>query len=147
MKKLNRIFGAGLVLILLASANIGNSQCRTFAKRKCIPTVEQDGFKFSGQMNNALLLNGEKADLALTFNSGKTYRLMVCSQPILGDVTFKLMDKDRTLIYDSEGKDKNYFDFNVESTQQLILEIIVPEMDISHGMLHDGCVSILQSYK
>jgi len=92
-------------------------------------------------------MNGEKADLALTFNSGKTYRLMVCTQPILGDVTFQLMDKDRTLIYDSEGKDQNYFDFNVESTQQLILVINVPELEVTHGLLHDGCVSIIQGYK
>ena len=144
---LRNLFSISLALILLLSVNFSQAQCRAFAKRKCLPTIEEDGFKFTGQMSNAVLLNGEKAELALTFNSGKTYRLMVCSKAILGDVTFKLLDNDRTLIYDSEGKDVNYFDFNVESTQQLILVITVPELDITHGIVHDGCVSIIQGYK
>ena len=146
-KKLNKILGAGLIILLIVSANVSQAQCKGWVKRKCLPGITEAGFKFSGQMNTAVLVEGEKADMSLTFNSGKTYRLMVCAQEILGDVTFKIMDKDRTLIYDSADKEENYFDFNVESTQQLIIEIIIPETQSTHGMGHHGCVSIIQGYK
>lgn len=147
MMKFNRLFGMGLVLTLVLSTNIGQAQCRGWVKRKCIPTVEDAGFKFSGQMSTAVLVAGETADLALSFNSGKTYRLLVRGQDILGDVTFKLMDKDRTLIYDSENQEDDFFDFKVESTQQLIVEIVVPESENTHDLSHHGCVTVIQGYK
>jgi hypothetical protein len=147
MKKLNHYLSAILLFGLMLSANLCSAQCKGWVKRKCLPSVTESGFKFSGQMNTAVLVEGEKADMSLSFNSGQTYRLMVCSEAILGDVSFKIMDAERTLIYDSSGDEANFFDFNVESTQQLIIEIVIPAGESTHGMSHHGCVSIIQGYK
>lgn len=150
--KTHKTYNTGLVVVLLTCfmflySNIGQSQCRYFAKRKCLPTLQEDGFSFSGQLNNVTLLEGDNVDIALTFQEGKTYRLMVCFQPILGEVLFKLLDKNGAIVFSSEDADKNIFDFNVESTQQFKLEITVPAAETTHGILHEGCVSVLQGYK
>ncbi|MBT4775572.1 MAG: hypothetical protein HOH13_06955 [Crocinitomicaceae bacterium] len=151
MKKLKTYRSGWIVLTLacfmLLYSNLAQTQCRYFAKRKCLPTLQQDGFAFSGQLNNVTLLEGDKVDIVLTFQKGKTYRLMVCFQPILGDVTFNLLDKNGSIVFNSEEADTNIFDFNVESTQQFTLEITVPSAETTHGILHEGCVSVLQGYK
>lgn len=136
-----------MVIIISLNSAVSQGQCRSFAKRKCLPSLEENGFSFSGQLNNAVVLEGDKLDISLTFHEGKTNRLMVCSQPILGDVSYRLMDKNRTQLFDSQSSDVNYFDFKVESTQQLILEITVPEPETTHGILHEGCICVLQGYK
>ena len=136
-----------LACFMLLYANLAQTQCRYFAKRKCLPTLQQDGFAFSGQLNNVTLLEGDKVDILLTFQKGKTYRLMVCYQPILGDVVFYLLDKNGAIVFNSEDAETNIFDFNVESTQQFTLEITVPSAETTHGILHEGCVSVLQGYK
>lgn len=68
--------------------------------------------------------------------------------PILGEVSFKLMDSDRNVIHESKDATKdNIFDFKVASTQQLILEIAVPENETANGLVVEGCVSILIGFK
>jgi hypothetical protein len=143
----NRIVASILLLSLIFLTSVLQAQCRSFAKRKCLPYLENDDFAFSGQLNNAVVLEGDKLDISLTFHEGKTYRLMVCSQPILGPVSFVLLDKNRTQLFNSKEADVNYFDFKVESTQQFILEIVVPEAETTHGIHHEGCVCVLQGYK
>jgi len=142
-----RIVAAILLLTLFFATNTAQAQCRSFAKRKCLPSLEENEFSFSGQLNNAVVLEGDKLDISLTFHEGKTYRLMVCSQPILGAVSFVLLDKYRTQLFNNKEADVNHFDFKVESTQQFILEIVVPEAETTHGIHHEGCICVLQGYK
>ena len=140
----------GVIACLFAAftfSSSANAQCKRWVKLNCLPTVQTDGFKFTGQMSTAVLVEGDEADMALSFSQGKTYRLMVCSQEILGEVEFQLKDKDGSVLFDSKDSEEQYFDFNVESTQELILHISVPKSETTHELTHHGCVSIMQGYK
>lgn len=145
--KLN-ILKYALVLAILLPLS-GYSQCRSYAKRKCRPALEP--YIHSGQLQSAILRPGETAEVMLTFTAGQSYRVLVCAQPILGDVTFKVLDTDKNLIYDSaNGEDgaNSSFDFKVASTQQLIISITVPEdPDVAIDLVPEGCIAILTGFK
>jgi hypothetical protein len=97
-------------------------------------------------MNSAVLFPGDKADIMLTFYSGQKYRLLVCSEEQLGNVSFRVMDVDRNEIYNSKDSESDSFDFKVASTQQLIVEVNVPESETTHDMDYQGCVAILVGF-
>ncbi len=91
---------------------------------------------------------GEKAELLMTFYSGQDYRLMVCGQPILGDIKFRVSDQDKKEIYNSKNaQSSRIWDFQVASTQQFILEVEVPESHTKTKMMESGCVSVLVGFK
>jgi hypothetical protein len=139
-----KLFSFILFLALLVPS-ISNAQgCRSFTKKTCRPALEN--YIHNGQMNTAVLYPGDKADMMLTFYSGQKYRLLVCSQEQLGDVTFRILDVDRNEVYNSEAKNSNIFDFKVASTQQLIVEITVPKGNNTHDMDFQGCISILVGF-
>ncbi|MFN3341138.1 MAG: hypothetical protein ACK40M_00475 [Flavobacteriales bacterium] len=119
-----------------------DAQCKSYVKRNCRP--ELTPYLHNGQVNNAILVPGDKAELLLTFFAGQEYRLMICSMPVLGAVSFRVLDSDRNPIYESKkNPSQNYFDFKVASTQQLIVEINVPEAKNNNDIVPEGCVSIL----
>lgn len=133
-------------LILIIASTQANAQCKSFAKSKCLPNLAP--YIHNGQMNGATMMAGEKAELQMSFYAGQDYRLMVCAQPILGDVTFRLLDKNKKVVFNSKDhKNVLFWDFNVASTQQMILEIDIPESTAKHGMVPSGCVNILVGFK
>jgi hypothetical protein len=136
-----------LFLLVAVAAFTGISNCKAFFKKKCRPQIAP--YTHDGQMNNAVLRPGDKAELMLTFNSGKEYRLLICAMEYLGKVKFKVMDIDRNEIYTNEKeRDKRSFDFKVTSTQQMIVEIEVPDKAASsHDLMTEGCVNVLVGYK
>lgn len=119
-----------------------NAQCKSYAKRQCKPALEE---YTSVQMTDALLEPGDLAEIMLTFYSGQTYRLLVCTQEQFGDVGFKLYDTDKVLIFEADANNESkIFDFQVASTQQLILEVEIPETAASVGGAEiEGCISVL----
>lgn len=134
-----------IAALLLFSAGNADAQCKSYAKRNCRPQLTP--YLHNGQVNNAVLVPGDKAELLLTFFSGQEYRLLVCAMPVLGEVTYKIMDSDRNAIFDStKDKDKKYFDFKVASTQQLIVEINVPEGNKYSDIVPEGCVTVLVGF-
>jgi len=137
------------ILIIFAGMFFANStfsqNCRKFAKKDCRPAIAP--YIHNGQLNNANLFEGDKAEIMLTFYSGQKYRLLVCSQEQLGDVYFIIKDVDKNEIYNSEGKNSNLFDFKVASTQQLIVEVNVPESANTHDIDFQGCVSIMVGFQ
>ncbi len=137
-----------LAIALILTPSLTNAQCKSYTKRTCRPML--DPFTHNGQMNTAVLVPGDEADILLTFYSGQEYRLLVCGQEQIGTTTFEVMDTDKNLIYDSSKDDegKNYFDFKVASTQQLIVRVKVNEdKEITHDIVPEGCVSILIGFK
>jgi hypothetical protein len=133
-------------LILTFITGFANAQCKSFAKNKCLPDLAP--YIHNGQMNGATMMAGEKAELQMSFYAGQDYRLMVCAQPILGETTFRLLDKNKKVIFNSKDhKNVTFWDFNVASTQQMILEIDIPESGAKHGMVPSGCVNILVGFK
>lgn len=140
-----RIFSLALVMVVATASNL-NSQCKSYIKRSCVPKLSP--YAHSGQLNKTVLFPGDKAEIMLTFYSGMDYRIIVCSEVILGKVTYKVMDMDRNLIFDSaKEKDKGSFDFKVASTQQLMVEINVPQPVVQPEILPQGCVAVVVGYK
>lgn len=130
------------LVAFLGMAQEADAQCKSYVKRNCRPGLTP--YLHNGQVNNAILVPGDKAELLLTFFAGQEYRLMICSMPVLGAVSFRVLDSDRNPIYESKkNPSQNYFDFKVASTQQLIVEINVPEAKTNNDIVPEGCVSVL----
>lgn len=131
-------------LALLPSA-VTFGQCKGFVKKQI---TKLSPFIHNGQVNSSVLLSGDQAELTLTFYSGQTYRVMVSNQESLGDVHFVMKDASKTQLFSSKEMGKfDYWDFSVESTQQMTLEVVVPNVDTPSGLVPSGCVSILVGFK
>ena len=59
-------------------------------------------FIHNGQINSSVLLAGDHAELTLTFYSGQTYRILVSSQDVLGDVFFLMKDASKGQLFSSK---------------------------------------------
>lgn len=121
-----------------------NSQCKSFTKDVCIPKLSP--YIYNGQLNSAQLNEGDVAELMLTFYSNQDYRIIVCAQENLGKVQFNLLDSQRKLIFSNKDHDfASSWDFTSTTSQQLIIEIIVPEGNNPESV-EIGCVSILVGF-
>jgi len=133
---------AGVLLLVAGSAQ---SQCRSFAKNKCVPELAP--YKFNESFNAAQLAPGEEAEVALTFFSGQEYRVMVCTHPILGEVNWKLMDTNGKIVFESLADEpKHHVDLKAAATMQMKLVVWVPSKAKSE-MVHVGCVAIMVGFK
>ena len=85
------------------------------------------------------------------FNAGKEYRLLVCNQEQIGNVQFKVLDQSRNELYSSNPDEANsYWDFKVENTQSLIIQLSVPDIDKRNQITKltpNGCVALLVGFK
>ena len=140
MKNLSLLF---LLSILIPIGISG--QCRGFTKKTGRPLVEP--YIHNGQMNSAVLFPGDSAEIMLTFYSQQQYRLVICAEEQLGDVSYQVSDIERNLIFDSKNSNSKVFDFKVESSQQLIIAVAVPESDNTHDLKYQGCVAVLVGFK
>jgi len=132
--------------VILGISTASLAQCNGFTKKKCIPLLTP--FIHNGQLNSASFMPGENAELLMSFYSGQEYRLLISGQEVLGNIQFKVMDSDRKLLYDNkEHGNVKYWDFNVKSTQQLIVEVIVPEQKVDNNLTQSGCVAVLVGFK
>ncbi|MFH2096848.1 MAG: hypothetical protein ABIJ16_14155 [Bacteroidota bacterium] len=144
MKPLFRTFA--VISVLLIIPLIGQSQCKTFTKNNCLQDLEP--YVYDGQLNSAILTEGDVAELLLTLYGGQDYRILVCGQEILGSIEFNLYDTNRNLIFSNKDHDyTTHWDFTSNSTQQLIVQVVVPKQESNSEMLHNGCVSILKGFK
>ncbi len=135
-----------LMIVLAGLTSIANAQCKQFTKKYCLPGIEP--FTYNGQLNSAVLNEGDAAELLLTFYAGQSYRILVCNQETLGSLHFKLLDTERNLIFDNKEFDYvQFWDFKANSTQQLIVQVVVPEKSKKNDMIQSGCVSILVGFK
>ena len=132
------------VSLFLGASLTSQAQCKTFTKTHCLPSLKP--YIYNGQLNSAILAEGDVAELLLTFHKGEKYRIYVCNQKILGDVQFKVFDTQKNLLFDKSRHTKQpYWDFVSNATQQLIIRIVVPKQG-SHDVLKEGCVTILMGF-
>lgn len=149
-KNFNLVYSFGARIILIGAialiSTVGTfAQCKGFVKKQ-IPKLAP--FIHNGQINSSVLLSGDHAELTLTFYSGQTYRIMVSGQETLGDIFFLMKDASKSQLFSSKDQEKtDYWDFTVESTQQLTIEVMVPDADAPTGLVPSGCVSILVGFK
>ena len=144
---MNRITKTLTILALvIALPVVVNAQCKGFTKKECLPAIKP--FVYNGQLNSAVLNEGDVAELLLTFYSGQDYRIYVCSQELLGNVEFKLLDTDRnTIFYNKDHDFVKFWDFKSNATQQLIVQVRIPASETQTEIVQSGCVSILVGFK
>ena len=142
--KLSKAFIFSSLSLLLAFSS--QAQCKRFTKKFCLPVLTP--YVYNGQLTSALMAPGEAAEIVMTFTPGHDYRLLFCGQEVIGDVMFKIMDKNHKVIYERrKPEQKAYFDFNVSSTQQFIIEVYMPQKDTPSEIVPTGCVTIMVGYK
>lgn len=123
---------------------LGHAQCNEYTKKECIPHLTP--YTYNGQLNNAVLSEGEVAELQLTFYKDQEYRILVKGEEQLRDIQFQLYDTDHNLLYDNADEDyTGVWDFMVESTDDFIIRVIIP--DNKDDELESGCVSILVGFR
>ena len=128
------------VLSLLSAS--ASAQCRTFTKRNCLPVLE--GYAQNDNYNSAVLIAGDEAELSVTFLPSTEYRVAVCAHPVLGDVSFDILDQQGIRIW-SNSNGEDHVDFSLQHAQRLRFRIQVPDTDAA--ILHEGCVSLLVGSK
>jgi len=138
--KLILIFG---ILFSLQSSVFG--QCKTFTKNICKPKLEP--YIYNGQLNSAVLNEGDVAELMLTFYSNQDYRIVVCAADEIGGVEFKLKDASGIELFTNTDHNLvDHWDFHTKSTQQLLIEVSVPQSTKEGELYKSGCVSILVGF-
>ena len=142
---LNVSFLIGLIAL---SGNV-NAQCKGFTKKRCLPSLSP--YMHNGQLTSAILKPGDSADIDLTFNAGKEYKILVCNQDQIGKVQFKILDQSRKVLYESNPEETNpSWSFKVENTQKLIVQLKVPKMEMNNqrtNLVPNGCVALLVGFK
>lgn len=134
-----------LTIYFLALPFFLMAQCNEYTKKKCIPMLTP--YTFNGQVNNAILTQGETAELQLTFYKDQEYRILVMGEDNLGEIQFQLFDTDLNLLYDNSEEDyTNTWDFMVESTDEFIIRVTIPK-NKTISETESGCVSILVGFR
>lgn len=150
MKLFNRT--SLIICVIIASFVLTtdvSAQCKRYTKKYCLPSLSP--YMHNGQLTSAILNPGDSADIELTVNAGKEYRVLVCSQEQIGNVQFKILDNTRKVLYKSDEEDQNpFWDFKVTHTQKFIVQLTVPKMekDIQKtNLVPNGCVALLVGFK
>ncbi|MBK9479312.1 MAG: hypothetical protein IPP56_05685 [Bacteroidetes bacterium] len=135
-----------LMMAVIFSVNTASAQCKNFTMKKCMPGLAP--FLHNGQLNSTTLSPGESAEMQMTFYSGQEYRLLICGQEVLGNIAFKVTDLDKKSLFDSrEHENASSWDFKMASTQQIVIEVIVPNQKSANDIAQSACVSMLVGYK
>ncbi len=144
MKKIYQIL---IVLTVLALIPFyGNSQWKSFAKKVC--KLELTPYIHDGNYNAAILTEGEDAELYKTFYAGQNYRIYICGSDALPEIEFQVLDVNRNVLYDNRKDDySRVWDFNLQSSQQLIISLRVKNSEGESEELVSGCVAIMFGIK
>ena len=146
MKLFSKLFLCGF--LILATLN-GVAQCKRYTKKYCFPSLAP--YIHNGQLTSTYMMAGDSAEVLMTFNAGKQYRVLICSQEMIGNVQFKVLDKQKKVLFTSDEDDVNpYWDFKVKNTQQLFIQIKIPSKDKGNkiaDMTPYGCVALLVGFK
>ncbi|HAW20980.1 hypothetical protein N8004_00815 [Salibacteraceae bacterium] len=133
--------GLFTLAIIALSASFSFAQCDITAD-VCQKHITDD-FLSDGQHYRALLLTDQVAEFNATLYGGTTYRISACSGTQDGNLLFRVTDKDRNLIFRNvEHKNAPYWDFQLESTMDVIIEA---ELDPIAG--NSGCAVMLIGFK
>jgi hypothetical protein len=122
------------------------AQCsKTWVRKKCVPKISP--FIHNGQMNTTPLKEGGRMETTLTFYSGQDYRILVCAEETLENVSFVVSDMNGKIIFNSkEHNNTDVWDFKVKTTTDLKVEVNVGKNEDGNGTAQ-GCVSVLVGFK
>jgi len=137
--------GCIFILCMLVLPFRGFAQCDRFLKQQCLPQL--GSFTDMGKRNLAVLLPGDTAQIAVTFYKLHQYRVVVCAEASLGKVSFRILSRKGAVLFDSKTHNcPSYWDFNVEVTQNVVIQLIVPTV-APNQVAQTGCVSLLLGFK
>ncbi|MBN2215002.1 MAG: hypothetical protein JW723_12235 [Bacteroidales bacterium] len=144
---MKRILQVLFIIIFIASVNpFVSAQCKGFAKKIC--KLELIPFIHDGNYHAAILTEGEEAELYKTFYSGQDYRIAVCGSDALGAIEFQVIDGYKNVLFDNrEHNNVRLWDFKLESSQQLKINIKVPVSTGESEYPASGCVAIMFGFK
>ncbi len=135
-----------LILLFSALGLNANAQCKGFAKRTCLPLL--GNYTHDGNYHAAILVEGEEAELYKTFYANMDYRVAILGEDKIPGVEFRVLDSSRNVLYSSkDAEDSNVWDFRLESSQQLMLVIVVPRESPQGQIPKSGCVSIMFGFR
>jgi len=135
-----------LIFLIIVSVSNANGQCKSFAKRTCLP--ELGSYTHDGNYHATVLSEGEEAELYKTFYSDMEYRLSICGDEDLPGVEFTVMDVNRNILFSSrEAGNAKTWDFKLQSSQQLRIILKVISSGQQSGVPSSGCVSIMFGFK
>lgn len=122
------------------------SQCsKTWVHKKCVPKISP--FIHDGNTNSVLLKEGQTTESVLTFYSGQDYRILVCAEETLENVTFTVSDMTGKVLFDSKQHDNtDFWDFKVKTTTEMRVVVDAGKNEGGDGSAQ-GCVSILVGFK
>ncbi len=138
MKKI--LFVSSLILGLYITSS---AQCDTIAN-VCYKHITAN-YISDGQQYRAMLLNAEEtAEFHTTLFAETIYRFAACSGLKDGNLVFRVLDKDRNLIFTNQNyKNAPYWDFKVKNTIDCIIEAQL-DADKNPG---SGCAVLLIGFK
>lgn len=138
MKKYVSLF---LLTTCLCFASKVSAQCDTIASVCEAHFTKQ--YLSDGQEYRALLIDDQTAEFHLTLYGGSHYRFGACSGLKEGNLIFRLYDEERNELFSNQEHELSpYWDFNVESTLDVIVEANLNEEKIS-----SGCAVLLVGFK
>ncbi len=113
------------IVLSIAVTLAANAQCAPVAKegiKKLAP------FTHNGKLNTVTVILDEPSEIHLAVYRGLNYKFQIGSEAALGKVTFKILDDQKTEIYNSAtSKDPLSWIFFANSSQNLIVEIYPAE--------------------
>ncbi len=144
---MKRIFAySAIVALFFGTSFYALAQCNTYAKNRCKPGLAP--YLHNGVFNSLNMSPGETAELQMTFFIDTEYRLMICGDDRLGDVAFRVLRQDGSLVFDSKNRSNaKFWDFSVNSTQKFTILVDVPKSGNRTGIEEMGCVAVLAGYK
>ncbi len=143
--RISRIIPLLALLIVATTLNV-DAQCKSFAKKVCIP--ELGAYTHDGNYHAAILVEGEEAELYKTFYSDMEYRVAICGEEKLPDIEFRVLDANKNVLY--SNKDASYaktWDFKLQSSQQLKIVVKVNSFNKTGETPASGCVAIMFGFK
>jgi hypothetical protein len=145
MKYITKTIFLSAILVLASAADMGSQCNKTWIKKKCVPKINP--FIHNGQTVSTVLKEGGQTESVMTFYSGQDYRILICAEETLENVSFEVTDMTGKLIFDSKKQnDSDIFDFRVKNTTELKVRVVAGKNDGGNGQAQ-GCVSILVGFK
>ncbi|MBN8702542.1 MAG: hypothetical protein J0M08_05730 [Bacteroidetes bacterium] len=133
------------VLVVALFSIAGYSQCQTFSRQKCYPKLKP--YIANDQLYSTTMLNDTKIEVPMTFYYGDEYRMVICAEEQLGKIELNLKDMNNNVIYTTKSYGTIMWDFNVDVTQDLTIEIKTQEGSKEETLDKSGCVTILVGFK
>ncbi len=144
LKYFSILIGITGIIQLVNVTPAGFAQCASFTRGKCMSKLKP--YISTEQVHSSTLLTNDKTKTSMTFYFGDEYRILICAHKDLGKVEVNLKDKLNNVVFTTKGYESVVWDFNVENTQDLTLEVITPPGKTG-AEEKSGCVSIIVGFK